>query len=789
MPVENKIFEFGRIQSPEDGLLAGLFLLALAAFVIYQYRKDTRGKAVWLRIVLAGLRLSVYAILFWIYLDPRTRTETHLKRPSRVIVLADVSHSMSLADEREVHADAYESRAARAARAIERSGLVDRLRRINDVAVYTFGRKLEKGAFFPKDAPLVSRLDADAKTDVPPAEWNWSEMLTPRGDETRLGEALAELFREETSAPLAGIIVLSDGRSNAGASVEPALMAARQAKVPLHVVGLGSEEMPINLRVARLEFPARVFLGDDMRIRASLQATGLGAATVAVTVDIEDADGKGPTRRLDSRNVTLPADGTAVPIEVPYLPESAGQYRVRVGVAPWEKEIRLDDNVAVSGFEVMDQRTKVLLVAGGPSREYQFLRTLLYRDKSVELTVLLQSARETIVQDAQEVLASFPSTRDALFGYDAIVAIDVDWTALESATRELLVEWVGNQAGGLVLVAGPIHTPRLARDETLDEIQQLYPLVLKSIFSSQLDAGIETQPWPLRFTPEGEAADFLRLDEDPAKSQELWKQFPGFYSCYPAVSLRAAASVLAQFTDPRTQAGGLAPPIFATQFFGSGRVCYVGSGEIWRLRRLGEAYYDRLWIRMIRNVVQGRLLRGTGRGTLLLEADRYGLGTTIPVRARVLDGEFQPLIADAIALSIVDPEGKHQELKLEAQPGQPGRFLGMILAKIPGELRLQLPIPESADVVERRIQVTVPALEFEDPRSDRGLLAKLASETGGTTFSIDELEKIPPLLDDRTETSVFSGSPSALWDRGWVILAVVALLGAEWLLRKLFALA
>ncbi|MFO0945744.1 MAG: vWA domain-containing protein [Planctomycetota bacterium] len=786
MPVENKIFEFGRIQSPEDGLLAGLLFLGLAAFVVYQYRKDTRGKPTWLRVVLTGLRLSVYAILFWIYLDPRLRTETVVKRSSRVLVLADVSHSMSLADEKEIQADKNESRSSRVARAMEKSRLAESLREKNDVAVYTFGRSLEKGAFLPKSG----LIDALAPEDVTSAgKVDWNEVLAPREAETRLGEALAELFREEASAPIAGVIVISDGRSNAGPSPDLSLAAARQAKVPIFTVGLGVEEMPVNLRIAGLEVPARVFLGDDIKIRATLQGTGLSTASATVAVDLEDADGKDAPRRLDTREVAFPPDGSVVPIEVPYLPDTAGQWRIRIRVNAMEGEIRLDDNVAATGFEVMDQRTKVLLVAGGPSREYQFLRTLLFRDKSIELAVLLQSARETIVQDAQVVLSAFPNTREALFAFDAIVAIDMDWTALEPATRDLLVEWVGNQAGGLVLVAGPIHTPRLARDETLDEIQQLYPLVLKSIFSSQLEAGIETQPWPLHFTQEGESADFLRLDDDPAKSRELWKQFTGFYSCYPAVSLRPAANVLAQFSDPRAQVGGLPPPEFATQFFGSGRVCYIGSGELWRLRRLGEAYYDRLWIRIVRHVMQGRLLRGTGRGSLLLEADRYGLGSTIPVRARVLNSDFQPLVADSISLSVVGPEKEKQEIKLEAQPGEAGRFMGLLLANKPGELRLQLPIPESSDVVERRLQVTVPALEYDDPRSDRELLKRLAKDSGGETIGVDELTKIPPLLEDRTETSVFSGTPSALWDRGWVIFVVVALLGVEWLLRKLSALA
>ncbi len=37
-----------------------------------------------------------------------------------------------------------------------------------------------------------------------------------------------------------------------------------------------------------------------------------------------------------------------------------------------------------------------------------------------------------------------------------------------------------------------------------------------------------SQAWQVGLTQEGQAAEFLRLSDDPAAAGKLWQQFPGF---------------------------------------------------------------------------------------------------------------------------------------------------------------------------------------------------------------------------------------------------------------------
>ncbi len=76
---------------------------------------------------------------------------------------------------------------------------------------------------------------------------DWEKILAPSGTETRLGQALRDLIQKERGSPLSGVVVLSDGGQNAGISPEAAMELAREAKMPIFTVGLGSDKQPKNV--------------------------------------------------------------------------------------------------------------------------------------------------------------------------------------------------------------------------------------------------------------------------------------------------------------------------------------------------------------------------------------------------------------------------------------------------------------------------------------------------------------------------------------------------------------
>lgn len=130
---------------------------------------------------------------------------------------------------------------------------------------------------------------------------------------------------------------------------------------------------------------------------------------------------------------------------------------------------------------------------------------------------------------------------------------------------------------GLIVIAGDVNTLQVAAvsastaeqsalGKQLMKLQELYPVILNSYLSDLRFDQEHSQPWPLAFTPEGEAASFLQLTDEATSSQARWKEFAGFYKCYPTSGPKAGATVYSRFSDPRAESAIL----MASQFFWTG---------------------------------------------------------------------------------------------------------------------------------------------------------------------------------------------------------------------------
>src|SRR5690606_18344468 len=96
------------------------------------------------------------------------------------------------------------------------------------------------------------------------------------------------------------------------------------------------------------------------------------------------------------------------------------------------------DNRREVEVEVVEARNRVLLLAGAASRDYQFLRNQLFRDRHASVDVWLQSSPAGISQEADQILFDFPQTKEELYTYDCIIGFDPNWELLTPQQIEML---------------------------------------------------------------------------------------------------------------------------------------------------------------------------------------------------------------------------------------------------------------------------------------------------------------------------------------------------------------
>ncbi|REK09430.1 MAG: hypothetical protein DWQ37_18505 [Planctomycetota bacterium] len=806
-------YELARLQGYTERwhyLVLAAVCAAVVAFAVWMYRRDSvelrRGTGA----LLLGLRLLALGGLLVFYLQPEKRTERKVVHNSRALVLVDTSLSMGLHDATGSAVPATPNRLEQVTDVLADSKFIEQLRERHDVHLARFDADLNRIAVLKKlpqkgtePAAQASPAADETGEEQDEPEIDWQAALVPQGIETRLGQSLRNLINDERTGPVSGIVLFSDGGQNAGIDPAVAIAAAREAEIPIYTVGLGSDRRPANVRVGDLVAPSRAFPGDSFKITGYLQSEGLTDRTLSVELYSRAAGSdRNEDGRLEaSQRVTLGGRGEVVPVKFDIMPDTPGRRVFRLRVKAPAEDSNATDDMQEADVEIVDRKTRVLLVASGPTREYTFLRNQLKRDKDVLIDVWLQSAQEGVSQDANAILETFPSTPQEMFEYDCVVAFDPDWKALDETQVDLLERWVAEKAGGLIALAGPVEMDRWVQDPKLAKIRSLYPVEFnRRVVLFEEGRFGSTVPWPIDFTREGLEGEFLWLADSAIASEQIWGEFPGVFGYYSVRGAKPGATVYGRYSDPEAASGNDQPVYLAGQFYGSGRVFYLGSGEIWRLRALDDRYFEQFYTQLIRHVSQGRLLLGSSRGMLLVDRDRYLLGNTVVVRAQLSDPQFEPLDVPSVALEVVRPDSTSETLQMTPDPARKGMYVGQFTALVEGTYRLALPVPDSEDdVLTRRIQVRVPDIERENPERNDALLSELAKRTGGlyyvgaeTVLGAAGMPPLPNQLQDRTETTYLAGVTDRDFEFDWMRGLLVFICGAlclEWLIRRLSKLA
>ena len=592
----------------------GVFvLLALVAAVVYGvfwlYRREIRTCPARLRTVLAVVRAVVLVVLALIWLGPAMRINVPKVVEPTVVVLLDDSLSMSI---RDPYADP--AAAQRVAKALGRSvdalrhepparaELVDALllaedgRFLRELARRGRVRVLSVSDAVRLRASLPSRSEAEAGGDSAKGEpWPGETgapvpPLVPAGRSTNLARGLREALDLLAGNPVSGIVLVTDGQHNEGDS--PAVAAERAAElgVQVHVLGLGDPARARNLKVAGVWAPESVFRGDPFRIQARVSAQGFEGRPVRIELVQRRADGGSDDASeefLASRTHTVRGDRGEFDVTFEQKRETAGDviYTVKVSADGGAGvEVLESDNRKSVPLRVLSERARVLLIAGAPSWDFRLVRTLLIRDKTIDLSCWLQTNALDMPQDGNTVIKKLPGTAGELFAYDVILMMDTDPSEFDEAWIERLAKFLGDHGGGMLWQAGPRHTARFVEGVRTRAVRDLLPVRLHE--SGRLDLRLlrvtHTSEWPVRLTALGEDHPILQLEKGAGGGRALWARLPGVFWSFGTAAAKPAAQVLLEHGDPRLQHGEEAQPLLVAGQFGPGRVVYMGFESSWR---------------------------------------------------------------------------------------------------------------------------------------------------------------------------------------------------------------
>lgn len=616
---------------------------------------------------------------------------------------------------------------------------------------------------------------------------------------TNLGEAVLAALGAERGKMLQGVIVISDGRStqfNAQTFADIQAQSARD-KVPVFTVGVGDYRQPVNIRITDLLAPEQTRPEDRFPVRVEVDGEGLPDREVAVTLQmyrpgVDPRSGK-PSHEVTAsgrfgREGTPPHTQVEFPIEAALLPpelrktegaarpeleEGEWHFRATVPRDPHEPFVGKVHASEAEKVTVIKKPLRVLLFAGGPTKDYQFLRAQLVREvdhKRAELSICLQGALEGAMQDVEKgrLLKRFPGSLrslgetgeeryDNLNEYDLVIAIDPDWRELPPEHLANLERWV-EAGGGLLVEAGPIYTFELARTQNAERLRpllNLLPVVLDDSRSLSLGPAERptTEPWRLNFPGATDEMEFLKLEEGKNEALAGWEEFftgrsrgegaageatvrRGFFNYYPVRDKKPGATVVATFADPRARlSDGREMPYLVSTQYRRGRVLYLGWGEMWRLRQYREEFFERFATKAARYAAAGAL--GAQRNPSNVYVSReYPANSYVRPEAHLLGADLQPVPqSERPKLKVrrlrPPPGAALRDVDLRPKSGQPnawdGWFAGRFLATEPGDYEVALTVPGSNDTLTRKFSVKEANPEMDNTQPDFAQLRQLAS--------------------------------------------------------------
>ena len=761
---------------PHGFALAGLIAVCAVVIVlaIYLYRRS-RGvvgrRAYWLN----GLRALQVLLLLLVLLAPSLSIEGHTKYRGRTLVLIDDTASMA---ERDLAIDPAQAKQnALALGLIEKpdqelserdaAALKEMTRR--DLIARTLTR--DRSSFLRKLDGLREIVLSTAATDLKPldgdVEKGWPKLESAAvGEATFLGTALHEAV-DRYRGTLSEVILLSDGVNNGGLDPLLAAKEAKEASVRVFSVGVGSPAgLPDSILLTAVANRV-VNKDDDVEVVVDVRSRGYDGKSTTVQL-------RRGAESLDEKPLTLRSD-LHQRVSLGFKAGQLGVLGLTAVVVPQKDEKLTANNYYQLAVRVVDEKYRAIYIDGYPRWEYRFLKNLISRDRGLNVQIILQSEWQAGTP------TGVPDDAEALKDVDVLLIGDADPGFFTPKQIDLVKDFVSERGGGLILLAGEDHMPTGYRGTSLEK---LLPVVLPEAGEPTFHIAPPAEPFHLLLTPEGDGYPAMRLEDDPVANQETWSHLPGHWWCRTANRLRPGATALALHSGLKNSYGPM--PLIAMQRFGKGQVMYLAIDSTWRWRYTwGEAYFDRFWGQMIRNLAPERKDKRR-LSELAVGRDVYREGEAVPITALAYNEDGAPLEQATLLLSAEEAGGEPSPVVLKRGSGRrPGEFTGEWTPRAGGYLlRLE---GNGITPAAARIRVGPARAELEDTVLNEALLRQMADLSGGRYV---ELSALPSIVNElpKDEREVSVRTHSSLWDVWPLFALLVGANLAELILRKRWGL-
>ena len=790
----NPYFDFPAVLASltwQQDLQAWVFAaIGIFLFVLFWAYQGKPGSGL-VKATCTTFKLLAVALLLACILEPRWMRESILPRANTIAIILDNSDSLNIQDapEGETRLEATHKVLSNAE---STEGWIPALEKDFQIQRFLLGDQLQPIQSFKQGLPAPSQT-------------------------TPLQTALEHLQSRFSRQPLATVILLSDGQSTQALDESTV-----KGLPPVHTIPASTAASPPDLAIQDVRITQSQFEDAPVTIEANLKTQGFQGRTL--TVQLLDPEGK----TVESETRGLPQKTTPQTLRFQFNPKTTGIafYQLRVAEEVTEGETPLQEATGANNqlslaIHQPSQPFRVLYLAGRPNWEYKFLRRALHEEDKLHLVGLIRVAKKEArfefrgregessnplfrgfkdqndgeeeqydepvlirlnTRDKEELLNGFPDTAEELYPYHAVILDDIESSFFTRAQHSLLDKYVSERGGGLLVLGGQETYQEGGYQKT--PIGDILPLYLGTPGKGSRLPGEAEGHWNL--TREGWLTPWARLRSTESEERTVQAEIPPFLVHNPTNGLKPGATLLATIDGP-SNPGGAPLPALVEQRLGKGRVISSPVGDLWRwaMKAPGiQPEHQKFWRQTLRHL----LADVPEPTTLQIHPSEDPADPAVQIELIARSEEFIPQENAKPQLQITTPDGKESLLPLEASDTQSAtwhaRHLPLqtgayhVKATLLGEDGITLLSTTKSGWASHH-----PAQEHKDHTPNQALLQKVATLTGGQFLQLQDLPALAKELP-KQQAPVMHEWSKPLWHNPWIVALIIALLAAEWGLRK-----
>ena len=551
--------------------------------------------------------------------------------------------------------------------------------------------------------------------------------------------ALRKISNQYEGQSIAGVVLVSDGIYNSGLS--PLYTAY---SFPVYTIGVGDTAQRQDISVKEVVYNKIAYQGNKFPIRAEILVKGFSNQSITVSL-LQGGKVLEKQTKNSGNDQLLTAE-----FNVSATDQGIQRYDVQVEVKSAEKNIR--NNKSTAFIDVVEGKKKILVVANAPHPDIKALRSIIDKNPNYEFILHIPGVEETEVRNLQPTnidLAIFHQSPDKRGR-----TRDLFQKFATSKTSLFMVVGQQTDLAGMAQFRMPLTFETAPRqyDDVMPVVNPSFPYFLlspeaNSVFSS----------FPPVWVP------FGRM-QIPASSVTLLSQRVG--------SISTDKSLLwVDIPDNHKIAVMLGEGFWQ-----------------WRLEEYSKnentEAFDEVCSKRSKHVSATDY---KSRFNSYPVEQQFSDTEAVVFESQVYNEIYEPVFGNRVDLEITNDAGKKSKYNYGISPGNARYQMGGLKEGI-YKYTSSTMISGKEEKVRGQFLVTAQQAELQNLTADFDLLRKLSNSTGGKFYQASETEKLQSDLSKKEATSVIHSEEKYdnLLNLKWVFFLLLALVSAEWFLRKFY---